>query len=596
MKLNKLLSIFLASVILVASLPVKNAKAGVQIPIAKLNANKVFQEIDGFGVSQSADVYGKQIYEHNKRDKLMDLLFSNEKGIGLSILRSEVGSGLNMPTIHPDKDTWDFKPYEPEQWVMNEARKRGVQTFMSTVWSPPAWMKTNNRIVRGGRLKEEYYPEYAKYLAEYVKGYKKHHNVKIDAISIANEPEYAAFWQSNLWSKEEFRKFVKEYLKPTFVKEKVDAKIIVGEEGTWTDKRLSAIYEDKDAIDSVDIIASHYYRGRPYVFEGAKKNNKKIWLTETSETIFRGTGFKDGVTWSRYIHNFLTNADINAFIFWLGAAYKNNNESLIRLTDKDNYIDAKRLYSFGNFSKFIKPGYKRIEITENPTGNLHLSAYKNDKTGDFVVVALNDGQNNETIDLTFEGVKLNKLTPHITNDKYNLEKFPSLYVNDNIARISVSGYTTITYTGNVNDEKHQENSYRIYDNLDNWDKIYSKSNNWMLEAYNPYNAFDNDFSRARRTRLSRENIVYKLENMKDFDAVIYYHIALQGLDFEISSDGQNWEKLDYIYDLPMLTGGYWEKINVRPKKELKEGTNYLRITFDKGGKCWDKHLSSIKIR
>lgn len=36
----------------------------------------------------------------------MDLLFSDEEGIGLSILRSEVGNGLNMPTIHPDKDTW----------------------------------------------------------------------------------------------------------------------------------------------------------------------------------------------------------------------------------------------------------------------------------------------------------------------------------------------------------------------------------------------------------------------------------------------------------------------------------------------------------
>lgn len=79
MKLNKLLSIFLASVIFVVSLPVKNAKADVQTPIAKLNANKVFQEIDGFGVSQSADVYGNQIYEHNKRDELMDLLFLMKK-------------------------------------------------------------------------------------------------------------------------------------------------------------------------------------------------------------------------------------------------------------------------------------------------------------------------------------------------------------------------------------------------------------------------------------------------------------------------------------------------------------------------------------
>lgn len=93
----------------------------------------------------------------------MDLLFSQTKGIGLSILISEVGNGLNMPTTHPDEKTWTFKPYISEKWVMKEARNRGVEKFTSTVWSPPAWMKTNNIIVRGGRLKREYYGEYAKY-------------------------------------------------------------------------------------------------------------------------------------------------------------------------------------------------------------------------------------------------------------------------------------------------------------------------------------------------------------------------------------------------------------------------------------------------
>lgn len=60
-------------------------------------------------------------------------------------------------------------------------------------------------------------------------------------------------------------------------------------------------------------------------------NGKKSWLTETSETILRGTGFKDGVKWSRHINDFMTKADLNAFIYWLGASYKTNNESLIRL-------------------------------------------------------------------------------------------------------------------------------------------------------------------------------------------------------------------------------------------------------------------------
>lgn len=577
-------------------LPISRVSADTQIPQADLKSSIEYQEIDGFGVSQSADVYADQIYEHNKRDELMDLLFSDENGIGLSILRSEVGNGLNMPTIHPDINTWDFTAYQPEQWVMHEAKNRGVETFMSTVWSPPAWMKTNNRITRGGKLKREYYGEYAQYLAEYVKGYNLYHDIKIDAISIANEPEYAASWQSNLWSGEDFRLFVKDYLKPTFERENLDTKIIVGEEATFSDKRLKSIYSDQQALDSVDIIGTHYYHGKPYVFEQAKYNGKKVWVTETSETILSDTGFKDGVNWSKNIHDTLTKADANAFVFWLGAAYKNNNESLIRLTDKNNYIDAKRLYSMGNYSKFIKPGFKRIGVTENPTGNLYLSAYKDENTGDIVIVAVNNGQNNESIDLTFDDIDMQKLTPYVTNSKYNLEKLPDLIVNDRSVRLNVSGYTTATFVGNIFDQISEESiDYRIDDNLDDWSKISYRSDNWYLDSHNPYNGFDHDYSRARRTKKTSEYIVYKLDDLTDFRASIYYYKVLDGLRFEVSEDGENWEQVDYQYDSPRLTGGYWEYINVYPSNQLPEGTNYLKIIFEQGDRRWDKQLSSIKI-
>lgn len=577
-------------------LPISRVSADTQIPQAELKSSIEYQEIDGFGVSQSADIYADQIYEHNKRDELMDLLFSDKKGIGLSILRSEVGNGLNMPTIHPDINTWDFTAYQPEQWVMHEAKNRGVETFMSTVWSPPAWMKTNNRITRGGKLKREFYGEYAQYLAEYVKGYNLYHDIKIDAISIANEPEYAASWQSNLWSGEDFRLFVKDYLKPTFERENLDTKIIVGEEATFSDKRLKSIYSDQQALDSVDIIGTHYYHGKPYFFEQAKINDKKVWVTETSETILSDTGFKDGVNWSKNIHDTLTKADANAFVFWLGAAYKNNNESLIRLIDKNNYIDAKRLYSMGNYSKFIKPGFKRIGVTENPTGNLYLSAYKNENTGDIVIVAVNNGQNNESIDLTFDDIDMQKLTPYVTNSKYNLDKLPDLIVKDRSVRLNVSGYTTATFVGNIFDQISEESiDYRIDDNLDDWSKISYRSDNWYLDSNNPYNGFDHDYSRARRTKKTSEYIVYKLDDLTDFRASIYYYKVLDGLRFEVSEDGENWEQVDYQYDSPRLTGGYWEHINVYPSNQLPEGTNYLKIIFEQGNTRWDKQLSSIKI-
>ena len=574
--ISKITAGLIVSSMLVGTSSVAYAR-DADIPQAKLHWNQTHQVIDGFGASQSCDVYADQIYEFDKRDEVMDLLFSGEKGIGLSILRSEVGNGLNMPTIHPDPETWDFTAYEPEQWVLHEAKKRGVEKIMSTVWSPPAWMKTTNRIVRGGHLKKECYQDYAEYLVNYVKGYKEHHGVEINAVSIANEPEYAAPWQ------------------PVFEKEHLDTDIIVGEEGTWTDKRLSAVYEKPEALEAMDIVGGHYYHGQPHEFTKAKEHNKRVWETEVSDTLHSTTDFKDGVKWSRYVHDFMTKSDANAFLYWLGASYKTNNESLIRLQENGSYIAAKRLYSLGNFSKYVRPGYVRMDIDENPYGNLHLSAYKNPETGEFAIVAVNDGQNNETFDLNFDGITCGELTPHITNERYNLETFKPIGAENGKFRLSVSGYTTITYTGTANSREPEKRVWRLEDELADWSKIYSRSDDWMIERNNPYNAFDHDLTRARRTSKSLQNIVYRLDSMTDFEAVIYYHMALEGLSFETSTDGEHWTALDYRYDPPTLTGGFWERIVVKPEKKLEEGTQFLRINFDGGGKAWDKHLTKIHI-
>lgn len=592
--MKRLLGASIAAVMGLSAMPL-SAKAA-ELPHGRLNWWETYQTIDGFGVSQAADVYARDIYEFALRDEVMDLLFSRDKGIGLSILRCEVGNGLNMPTIEPQKGVWDFTPYEPEQWVIREARARGVDKIMSTVWSPPVWMKTNNKITNGGRLKKECYQDYADYLAAYIKGYRDYHGVTIDAVSIANEPEYAATWQSCLWSGAEFTDFLANYLGPTFEREGLTTDVIVGEEGTWTEKRLYDVFDDWRATQAFDIVGAHYYHGGPHIFGSAQNAGKRVWLTETSATMSWSTDFKDGVCWSRYIHNFMTGANTNAFIYWLGASWKRNNESLIRFDGEHSYIDAKRLYSMGNYSKFVRPGFVRIGITENPVGNVHLSAYKNPNTGEFAIVAVNDGWNNESFVLDFDSLYCGELTPHITNDRYNLETMDPIATDGRSVQLNISGLSTITWTGVENSAIPQGQDWRLTDYLDDYSKIYDMSRNWMLEGNNPYNAFEHDTSRARRTKKSREYIVYQLDDMTYFEALIYYHIALQGMSFEVSSDGWNWQEISVSYPPATLTGGYWEKILVTPTWDLPYGTRYLKVVFDKGGKAWDKHLSEINIR
>ncbi|WP_312640434.1 glycoside hydrolase [Hydrogenoanaerobacterium sp.] len=557
--------------------------------------NDVRQEIDGFGASQACDVYGDQIFNFAKRDEVMDLLFSQDNGIGLSILRCEVGNGLNMPTIEPQDGVWNFAGAESELWVMNEAKARGIDKIFSTVWSPPAWMKTTGKITNGGYLKADCYQKYAEYLAEYVNGYKANHNIDIYAVSIANEPEYAASWQSCLWKPAMFTNFLANYLTPEFAAKNVPAKVIVGEKGWWQEDMVTDALNNPQACARLDIVGGHQYNGAIVPFTVSQSKNKHVWETEVSDTGIYKNHIKDGVGWAKRIHAFMADAEINAFMYWLGASYKTNNESLIRLYNDGSYVPAKRLYTMGNFSKFVKPGYVRIGATANPEKGIYISAYKNPNTGEFSIVAINDSDSNKVINLVPNGFSTGTLTPNVTNEKVNLEQYEDIALKNGKFTVSLGGYSVTTFTGMEGSAPNEEKQWTVVDELNDWTKIYSSSPSWMLEGNNPYGAFDEDPSRARRTSLSKQEIVYKYDNIIDFEADIYFHLGLQGLKFYTSQDGEAWTELQYNTTKFLTTGGGWEKFKALPAGAMPANTNYFKVEFDLGGKEWDKHLAAIRF-
>ncbi|MEG0692787.1 MAG: glycoside hydrolase [Oscillospiraceae bacterium] len=561
-----------------------------------VNWNDVKQQIDGFGASQACDVYGDQIYNHPKRDEIMDLLFSQDKGIGLSVLRCEVGSGLNMPTIEPQDGVFDFTASPSELWVINQAKLRGIDKIFSTVWSPPAWMKTTGKITNGGYLKSDCYQKYADYLAEYVNGYKTHHGIDIYGVSIANEPEYAATWQSCLWKPEMFTDFLANYLAPTFARKNVPAKVIVGEKGWWSEEMVVNALNNPASCQRLDIVASHQYNGTIAPFPVSQSKGKHIWQTEISDTGIYKNGIEDGLYWAKKIHTFMTQADLNAFMYWLGASYKTNNESLIRLYNDGSYVSAKRLYTMGAFSKFIKPGYVRIGATENPASGVSLSAYKNPTTGDFSIVMINDTNTNQVINITPENFSAGFITPYVTNEKENLAKYDDIDLMNGTYTVSAGAYSVTTLVGTNGTPVKPQEEWTVVDDLNDLKKVYSASKEWMLEGNNPYGGFDEDFSRARRTKLDKQELVYRFKNITDFTAQIYFHLGLQGLSFYSSTDGIAWTNLNYDQSKSLTTGGGWEKIKIDRNEPLPTNTNYIKVEFDKGGKEWDKHLGQIKFK
>jgi glucuronoarabinoxylan endo-1,4-beta-xylanase len=160
----------------------------LQLPVT-VNLSAVQQVMDGFG---GAAAGGPSVWIHvmqePQRTELVNLLFSTDVGIGMSILRSEINCGHDKNnastapgvlqpatnTHEPSEGVWYWQGDEGAVWLMQQAQQRGVAHLMSTAWSPPAWMKTNNNTAgvthngTVGYLRADMQQAFAGYLARYV--------------------------------------------------------------------------------------------------------------------------------------------------------------------------------------------------------------------------------------------------------------------------------------------------------------------------------------------------------------------------------------------------------------------------------------------
>src|SRR5690349_10468635 len=103
-----------------------------QIAMVTIDGNDIHQTIDGFGTAQAGD-YAFTLYDwrEQQRNQVVDLAFSRQNGIGLTILRSAV-----LPELEASEGIWNYTD-TAQAWLMKEAAKRGPTKLISSVWSPP---------------------------------------------------------------------------------------------------------------------------------------------------------------------------------------------------------------------------------------------------------------------------------------------------------------------------------------------------------------------------------------------------------------------------------------------------------------------------
>ncbi len=203
-----------------------------------VNPKKQFQSFLGIGgaiTDASAEVFAALPEE--KQEELLNAYYSKEEGIGYTLLRVPIHScdfsSASFTYIEEgDKDLKTFSIEHDLEYKIPLIKKAitaagGQLVLYASPWSPPAFMKSNNNMLQGGTLLPEYFQSWANYFVKFIKAYEKE-GIPVWGITIQNEPMATQTWESCIYTAEEERDFLKNYLGPTLEKAGMgDKKIIV---------------------------------------------------------------------------------------------------------------------------------------------------------------------------------------------------------------------------------------------------------------------------------------------------------------------------------------------------------------------------------
>jgi len=243
------------------------------IPSVRLEKNNRRQKILGFGgafTEASSSVYDKLNKE--KQDEIIDAYFGSN-GNCYSMGRSHINScdfslgnyaycdtpgDLELTNFDISRDQKSLIPF-----IKSALNKAELPIYiMASPWSPPAWMKTNGQMNHGGKLKKEFRETWAEYYCRYIELYEKS-GIPIWGLSVQNEPDAKQTWDSCIYSAEEERDFIKNYLGPALNKNKLaDKKLIIWDHNRdiMVD-RARTVLNDPDAAKYVWGTGFHWYNG-----------------------------------------------------------------------------------------------------------------------------------------------------------------------------------------------------------------------------------------------------------------------------------------------------------------------------------------------
>lgn len=406
--------------------------------VIKVDSRKTYQKIIGFGgaFTEAAAVTLSEI-SPELRAEAIGSYFDRDRGLGYSIGRVHIHScdfalGNYTYVKDGDRDLATFDISHDRDLIIPlikdalKVRGDGIK-LLASPWSPPAWMKSNGEMNRGGKLLPEYRDAWAKYYVKFIEAYGKE-GIPVWALTVQNEPAAVQTWDSCIYSGEEERDFIRDHLGPALNRAFGDeVKLLIWDHNRdIMVERAKAVLDDPEAAKYVWGTGFHWYVSEAFENVGKVHDlfpEKHLLFTEGCQE--GGCKIGEWYTGERYGRNMI--GDFNnwceGYLDWNlvldetgGPNHVNNlcDAPIIADTKENRLHFNSSWYYIGHFSRFVRPGALRL-FCESTAEKIYSAAFRNeDGTVALIVMNESDEERSAALDLDGESSQLDVPAHSIT--------------------------------------------------------------------------------------------------------------------------------------------------------------------------------------
>ncbi|MDB5255961.1 MAG: glycosyl hydrolase [Chitinophagaceae bacterium] len=361
-----------------------------------IDPTHTFQTLLGIGgalTDAAAETFAK--LPANKQQEFIKAYYDPKEGIGYTLGRTNMNScdfSSDMYTYveEDDAELKSFNIAHDRQYKIPLIKQAlaatgGKLTLYVSPWSPPAWMKSNKDVLHGGKLLPEYRQSWANYFVKYINTLEKE-GIPVWGLTVQNEPMAKQIWESCIYTAEEERDFIRDYMGPTLEKAGLSNKKLIAWDHNrdMVYQRASTYLNDPLAAKYIYGIGYHWYEtwtGSNMQFENLKRvaeafPDKKLIFTEGCVESFKMDKINEWRLGERYGYSMINDfncgtiawTDWNILLDDKGGPNHVGNFCFAPVhadTQAGKLYYTNSYYYIGHFSKFIPVGSKRIACSAN---------------------------------------------------------------------------------------------------------------------------------------------------------------------------------------------------------------------------------------